>query len=286
MFTLLDNIYSSGWLIFVILFFLKSPIIRKCLQRWTFEHFIWFWSTLRFVLWTTGAYMLPMCDHTHIQEKRIFSDESNRRTSLHSTPANVFCNCSYWTSWGLAFVTRGHSWPKGWVWQWDLLCCSLFSPTVWDQLPPLMVWSCILNRWPGRKHEGLVQRIRHPWHSLSPMSDQFQGRQEIPYRMLYGCSTSTKLGREGVKSLFMAEHPKSNPYMEKEKWQGGDDRGGCSLTWLGSGEWGLPVEQTPALKWVEATQNPSWQPWWERKRRLRKATLEGTHSLWENGDWK
>lgn len=138
MFTLLDNIYSSGWLIFVILFFFSSLVIRKCLQRWTFEHFIWFWSTLRLVLWTTGAYVWPMFVHTHMQEKRVFSDKSNRRTSLHSTPANTFCNCGHWTSWGLALclVTWGHSWPKGWGLLFSLLPHCLGSATTSNGLIP------------------------------------------------------------------------------------------------------------------------------------------------------
>lgn len=82
----------------------------------------------------------------------------------------------------------------------------------------------------------------------------------------------------GGESVLMRQHPTGIPHREKEKWkQTVGEAVSCML--LGFG--GLSDEHVPALEWVEASQNPSWQPWWERKGRLRKATLEGTRSVWE-----
>lgn len=64
------------------------------------------------------------------------------------------------------------------------------------------------------------------------------------------------------KSVFMAQHPQSNPDMEKERWESGDSKGGCFLDAADlAGLRGLPGEQIPVVEWVEAASNSSWQPW-------------------------
>lgn len=51
----------------------------------------------------------------------------------------------------------------------------------------------------------------------------------------------------------MAQHPQSNPDMEKERWESGDSKGGCFLDAADlAGLRGLPGEQIPVVEWVEA----------------------------------
>lgn len=124
-----------------------------------------------------------------------------------------------------------------------------------------------------------MERKCSQWHHPSPMSDTFQGGCEISYRMLYWCSTSTTFG----KSQYWWHRTQWVFYVGRKR----NKRAGTvgeAVSWMLedlAGLRGAPCWTCPALEWVEASQNPSWQSWWERKGRLRKATLEGAHSVWE-----
>lgn len=74
-------------------------------------------------------------------------------------------------------------------------------------------------------------------------------------QMLYINKVREKVSTDG-------QHPKGIPHREKEMERAravGEAVSWTWLNWLGAG--GLHVEHVPALEWVEASQNPSWQSW-------------------------